>query len=227
MDIGRIERWYKKFVKRGDLVFDIGANVGHWTQGFANLGCQVIAVEPQQSIFVQLKERFVLNPNIVCVRKAVGSGEGKGILRSPADSAEGRHGVATLSDEFISRLGPKAFNLRSGWDAEESVTITNLDGLIGIYGKPAFIKIDVEGYEFEVIRGLSHKIPLCLEFHPEYVEPAINSIHRLHDLGYTYFNYDLYSDFRFEEIYNNYEHIEKVILNIPKDVPLFGDIYAW
>src|SRR5689334_4646326 len=40
-------RFYRQFVGPGDLVFDVGANVGHVTKVFLRAGARVVAIEPQ------------------------------------------------------------------------------------------------------------------------------------------------------------------------------------
>lgn len=66
---------------------------------------------------------------------------------------------------------------RLEWDQGTCVRVTTLDALISKYGMPEFIKIDVEGFEQQVLRGLS-KAPrhLSFEFNIEYLETAIECL---------------------------------------------------
>ena len=73
--------------------------------------------------------------------------------------------LSTLSEEYIQK------NLESGrfsqdsWEGEEIVRVSTLDFFIKKYGCPKFIKIDVEGFEAEVVRGLTKSVEmLSLEF---------------------------------------------------------------
>src|ERR1700741_472726 len=43
----RLKSFYRRFVRPGDLVFDVGAHVGNHVRAFSSLGCRVVAVEPQ------------------------------------------------------------------------------------------------------------------------------------------------------------------------------------
>ena len=76
------------------------------------------------------------------------------------------------------------------WDTSVSVSVTTLDRLIAEYGRPAFCKIDVEGYELEVLRGLSQPLPaLSFEYIPAAMETALGCIERLGELGAYAFNW--------------------------------------
>jgi hypothetical protein len=66
--------------------------------------------------------------------------------------------------------------------------------LIEKYGIPQFIKIDVEGYELEVLKGLSHPInAISFEYTvPEQAEKLVTCIKRIEELdGKTLFNYSI------------------------------------
>ncbi|HUM72369.1 MAG TPA: FkbM family methyltransferase, partial [Chloroflexota bacterium] len=76
------------------------------------------------------------------------------------------------------------------WDTAVNVPVTTLDALMAQYGRPAFCKIDVEGYELEVLRGLSQPIPgLSFEYIPAAMEIATACVARLAELGPYEFNY--------------------------------------
>ena len=75
------------------------------------------------------------------------------------------------------------------WDAEESVEVTTLDALIAAYGLPRFIKIDVEGFEAEVLAGLARPVPwVAFEYLPAAPEATAACIARLSALGPYEFN---------------------------------------
>ena len=76
------------------------------------------------------------------------------------------------------------------WDSAETVTITTLDTLIDRFGIPDFCKIDVEGYELEVLRGLSQPIPaLSFEYLAASKSLAVECVERLTELGAYRFNW--------------------------------------
>jgi hypothetical protein len=78
------------------------------------------------------------------------------------------------------------------WNERIPVTVTTLDALIAHYGLPAFCKIDVEGYELEVLKGLSQPIPaLSFEYLPACLDTARHCIAHLASLGTYAFNWSV------------------------------------
>jgi hypothetical protein len=75
------------------------------------------------------------------------------------------------------------------WDQRIEVTVETLDGLIAAHGGPSLIKLDVEGAEAVVLRGLSEPVPLvCFEALPAARDAALECLDRLVELGYEWFN---------------------------------------
>jgi FkbM family methyltransferase len=97
--------------------------------------------------------------------------------------------VSTASQEFVS-----AAHNAPGWETQRwtrtiQVPVTTLDALIGKHGKPVFIKIDVEGFEAEVLAGLTQPVrALSFEFTTIQRDVARACIERCRALGYTRFN---------------------------------------
>ena len=65
--------FYSKFIKKGDLVFDVGANYGEKTRVFLMLDATVIAFEPQPDCKNELKNRCGNNSNLLLLELALGS----------------------------------------------------------------------------------------------------------------------------------------------------------
>jgi FkbM family methyltransferase len=141
---------YRQFVRTGGLCFDVGANIGDKSEAFLRLGARVVAVEPNPECVRELRARFGHRTEFQCVNQAIG--------------AEPGHAVLHIAGSVVQS------SLRADWGgdwvAQTEVEVTTLDHLIGRFGAPDFCKIDVEGLELEVLRGLSRPVPaLSFEYH--------------------------------------------------------------
>lgn len=176
-------RFYCEFLGPGDLAIDVGAHVGTRARAMRSAGAHVVALEPQ-AMFARFLRR-TLPSDIELIEAAVGSEE---TLAEMAVSS--RHPtVSSFKDSFVAdaRTAPGFDHVR--WDRTERVQMFTLDGLIARYGMPAYVKIDVEGYEIEVLAGLSRPVPLLsVEYLPAFVPLALEVIDRLEALGRYHFN---------------------------------------
>jgi FkbM family methyltransferase len=176
---------YGRFLRPGDLAFDIGAHVGDRVASFRRLGARAIAVEPQPALARTLRFLFALDSGVMVERVAVGSAVGEIDLKLNLQNPT----VATASDDFI-----RAADGAPGWEEQRwtrsvRVPVTTLDALVARHGEPRFVKIDVEGFEDEVLRGLSRPLAsLSLEFTTIQRDVALRGIRRLADLGGYAFN---------------------------------------
>ena len=85
--------------------------------------------------------------------------------------------------------GQAAASRGVAWQDRGEVAVTTLDELIARHGRPRFCKLDVEGFEAEVLRGLSAPIPaLSLEYLPAAIGVALEAVERLAGLGAYRFN---------------------------------------
>ena len=176
---------YGRFVRPGDLVFDIGAHVGDRVASFRRLGARVVAVEPQAALVKVLRFLYRRDANVAIVSAAVGRAPGETALMVNRDNPT----VSTASMDFIA-----AARGALGWDGQAwthtvKVPVTTLDALIVRHGMPAFIKLDVEGFEGEALAGLSQPIAaLSFEFTTIQRDVALACIARCVALGYARFN---------------------------------------
>ncbi|HUF37196.1 MAG TPA: FkbM family methyltransferase [Anaerolineales bacterium] len=182
----RLKRLYREFVRPGDLVIDAGAHAGNHTRAFLALGSRVVAVEPQPLFAWFLGRVFGRNHDATILQTALGAQPGRAILQISSRTPT----VSTLDGGWRGRVGrsPSFRNVR--WDRQVEVAVDTLDGMIAALGRPAFIKIDAEGSEAEILRGLSAPVPaLCFEVLPAAMETAPACIDRLAGLGFQRFNW--------------------------------------
>lgn len=219
------DNFYKKFISKGDLVFDIGANIGNRTFLFSKLGAKVIAVEPQKSCFYFLKFKSSFKPNIKVLNCALGSKKGESVIYISKTSA-----ISTLSRDWISRMKKSKRFGNNEWNIKQKVSINTFDNLIKKYGTPKFCKIDVEGFELEVIKGLSKKIKIIsFEFATETIEKTEEIIEILTSLDKNYkFNFSEGESLKFKD--NNWRNSNDFFKYLKKlsngNKSLGGDIYA-
>ncbi len=180
-----MDRLYSQFVKPGDLVFDVGAHVGNRIASFRRLGARVVAVEPQPALVRTLKMLYRFRSEVVIEAKAVGRCVGTLTMRLNTANPT----VSTASTAFVDAAHGAAGWEDQIWDGAIEVPVTTLDTLIGAHGEPAFIKIDVEGFEGEALAGLTHRVAsLSFEFTTIQRDVAAACIARCAALGYARFN---------------------------------------
>jgi FkbM family methyltransferase len=165
-------------------VFDIGANGGAKSVIFADLADGVVSVEPSPGGIAVLKQRFLNNPRVI----VIGAGVGSKVGTETFHMFEGGDCYNTFSSKWVDALAHT--DLEGDRPAKTvgsniDIPMVTLDCLIQEHGMPDYIKIDVEGYELEVIKGLSRRIKL-ISFEcnlPEYREETLQIILNLSSLS--------------------------------------------
>jgi FkbM family methyltransferase len=176
---------YRSFVGVGDLVFDIGSHVGDRIVAFRAIGARVVAIEPQPAAFRWLKFRYFHDPLVTLLQAAVSDVDGPLALHLNLDNPT----VSTASDRFIAAAREAPGWQDQNWDQIISVPALTLDTLIVRFGQPAFVKIDVEGFELNVLSGLNTPLRgLSFEFTTIQRAMAYACLDRLAGLGPYAFN---------------------------------------
>jgi FkbM family methyltransferase len=139
---------------KGKLVFDIGSNIGQITRRLINADCKVVAVEPL--VELTFNENY---DGVYAIKHKCASDEIKEIDFYKCEKSLTRSSClkSWRNLDSVRTLPPKKGSVK--W-VKTTASTTTLDALIEEFGKPKYIKIDVEGYEDKVLEGLSHKIDL-------------------------------------------------------------------
>jgi FkbM family methyltransferase len=163
---------YMNLLGRGSMLcFDVGACVGRISEALLELGHTVVAFEPQSECAAEIKVRCARFKQRLRVEEtAMGSSSGAAALFVRAESGQS--------------------SLKSAWEGEVTGTVevplSTLDNMIQKHGTPHYCKIDVEGWELQVLQGLSQAIPLIsFEFHQnnEMMQTAHACLERLSSLA--------------------------------------------
>ena len=225
-DAGRsalMDALYAQFLKAGDLAFDIGAHVGDRISCFRRLGARVVALEPQPGPARVIRVIHARDPDVILLQAAAGEREGEITLRVNSANPS----VSTASDEFIRAAAGAGGWEGQVWDHAIAVPCLTLDRLIAEHGRPAFIKIDVEGFEDRVLAGLSQAVPaLSFEFTTIARDVAQRCLDRLGALGPYRFDVALGESQRLEfQRWVNLDHMSAYLRELPHEANS-GDVYA-
>ena len=184
-DRSAMDRLYARFVQPGDLVFDVGSHVGDRIAAFRRLGARVVACEPNPPLVKTLRLLYGRDQSVTIEPVAVGAAPGEIELKINVDNPT----VSTASRDFVKASEGAPGWQGQVWDKNLRVAVTTLDALIARHGIPAFIKIDVEGFEAEALAGLTQAVPaLSFEFTTIQRDVAHACLQRCAALGYVRYN---------------------------------------
>lgn len=147
-------KFYEQFIKKDDLCFDIGANIGAKSELFLKLDAKVIAFEPQTKCLENLEILKNKNKNFSYYPFGIGDKNETKALNL-ATHIE----VATFSDEFIQFYKNETIQ----WNEKETVEVKPINSIIEQFGIPNYCKIDTEGFELKILSSLKYEIPI-IEF---------------------------------------------------------------
>lgn len=176
---------FEKYIHEGDTCIDVGANIGHHSIVMSQLVGQngrVFAYEPIPAMRAQMQESLTLNEitNVSII----------------SDALSDAPGTLSLHVNETNVAGSSFVNAKDGGDI--SVNVRTLDSFA--YPTLSFIKIDVEGFEYNVLLGAEGTITRCkptilLEYSPEYYAKYDGShsekiVSFLFEKGYILFDLD-------------------------------------
>lgn len=159
----QILEFFISSLRSGDVFYDIGANIGLYTVILAKVvgaGGQVMAFEPGSEASEHLRDNIQANtlPNVRCFQQALGDRKGQERFYRGQGNA----------DSSLMRPPTGVYMGHEMVDVVEGDRLVESENL----PLPNAVKVDVEGYEYAVLRGLSHTLrqPCCrmisCEVHP-------------------------------------------------------------
>lgn len=176
----RRRAFYAQFMRPGALCFDVGAHLGDRVRTWRHLGARVVAIEPQPACLAMLRRLYGRDPEVTLLPHALGAAPGTATLHI----SEATPTVSTLSAEWIREVQVDRRFASVRWNDRLEVQVETLDQLIARHGVPAFVKIDVEGLELNVLEGLTAPVPaLSFEYLGVVSERAVKCVQRLGKLG--------------------------------------------
>lgn len=190
-----------------NLVFDIGANRGRTAEIFLKDFNRVISFEPNPGLADFLKNRFP-NPKLIVDRRAISHQRGSQEFKlANVDT------ISTLSIDWVEN---SRFTGEYHWNNSIIVDTITLSDAIKEYGIPDYVKIDTEGYEYEILTNFHELLPNTL-FSFEWAEEQKDKISKilihLHLLGYNNYSFTegdpvLYDNQLTWNTYENFKLIE-------------------
>lgn len=219
----RMVAFYGRFLGPGDVAFDVGAHVGSRVRAWRKLGAHVVAIEPQPDCLRVLRLLFGRDAGVTIAPVAVGAAPGTARLGLSSATPT----VSSMSPDWVGTVARDAGFSRVRWDRSIQVPVTTLDALVAEHGEPAFCKIDVEGFELDVLRGLSRPVrALSFEYLPPAHDAALAALDLVDGLGDYAYNYSPVETLRFtSDAWLDADGL-RAVLDRHRPLGRSGDVYA-
>ena len=216
-----LKTFYQQFIKPGDVVFDVGANLGNRAKVFLALGAKTIGFEPQPFCQSILRDGIVDQPDFHLECCALGTEPGSAEMY-----VSNAHTISSMSRSWIRDVQASGRFSEYQWNETIQVPVRTLDQMIDQYGTPSFVKVDVEGFELAVVSGLSKPIgAISLEFVPEHLENTLGCLDRLAAIGPMEFRYSLWNNMQWAmDQWVDVASIKSMLQEVPSDQ--WGDVFG-
>jgi FkbM family methyltransferase len=161
---------------RPTLIFDVGVKAGAKAAAFARHNVKVVCFEPAPDCLERLRARFAENPEVAIVPASVGTLPISVFLEGTS--------ISTFAGDWKHCCSEDAT-----FERKINEPVLTLDSAIAEFGLPDYCKVDVEGFELSVLRGLSQVIPvISFKFCGESLPETTSCLEYLVSIGYRHFN---------------------------------------
>lgn len=220
--LASLTKFYGEIAPDCALMFDVGAHVGDRVTAFRRLGANVVAIEPQPALARYLRIRFAGDRKVRIVQLGIDAAEGTARLhvnrRNPT--------VTTVSDAFVSAAADATGWDGQVWDETRDIEVTTLDAMISRHGMPGFIKIDTEGHEPAVLRGLTAPVAkLSFEITTIARDAGLSAIDECVRLGFREYRLTLGESHEWHSHWVNAETMRSIVAGLPAEANS-GDVVA-
>ena len=209
---------YRALLPPGALCFDVGANTGEKSEALLLAGAsRVVAFEPNPAVQSELRARCGRWENWTAVEAALGGAAGFATLHTRESTAQ-----SSLLEDWEGSITGACH-----------VPVLTLDSAVEHFGRPFYLKIDVEGWELEVLKGLTRPVPLTsFEFHlnEQDIRKTLACLERLGQFGPARVNLTPAEGSRFHLA--EWEPLERFLGWFPDDLERtlpgyhYGDIFV-
>lgn len=206
------------------VLYDIGANRGLYTDVHIDKYDKCVLVDPNPDLCKFLANKYAGNEKIIIVNKIVS--KDKNVPFYMCNKAD------TISTADIEWVTNSRFTKDYSWYPVNGIETISIDTLILENGTPTFIKIDVEGYEYNVIMSMTTiQSPLSFEWSEEKKDEMIKTVEYLSSLGYSKYAIQQKDDYAYEVYADEWASTEAIItlfknVFIPSRKDLWGMIWV-
>jgi FkbM family methyltransferase len=206
------------------LLFDIGANAGHYADANAAKYDKMILVEANPQLCRALQDKYRHNPRFMVENRLVSKDKNVPFYLCP------NHTFSTAAIRWTKES--RFVHMEKWHPSPEPIACVTVDELVKTHGKPTYIKIDVEGYEYNVLQSMTEKYcPLAFEWAEELVDEIFLSLDYLASLGYQEFAVQHADAYMYEPQNHEYHSLDQIKAQFeehcdPKQRMLWGMVHC-